>query len=98
MPAYLIANVEVQDAQIMKKYMAATPDILKKYTGRFLARGGDIWKAEGQWNPKRLVIVEFDSMELAKAFWHSDEYKPYREMRQSAADTEMVFVEGVIGV
>ena len=60
MAAYLIANVEIEDSERIKEYLSATPQILKKYTGRFLARGGEIWIAEGEWYPKRLVLVEFD--------------------------------------
>ncbi len=94
MPAYLIADVEIIDHEKMQAYLAATPEILKKYTGRFLARGGEIWIAEGTWNPKRLVIVEFDSFEKAKAFWNSDDYKPFKKLRQSLSNTDMIFVDG----
>ena len=87
MPAYLIANVEIKDSDKIKEYLAATPDVLKKYSGRFLVRGGKIWIAEGKWNPKRLVVVEFESFEKAKKFWNSDDYKPLKELRQSSATT-----------
>ncbi|MCG8700384.1 MAG: DUF1330 domain-containing protein [Bacteroidales bacterium] len=95
MPAYLIANVEVTDAEIMKSYMAATPELIEKYSGKFLVRGGDFWIAEGDWNPQRVVVVEFPTMELAKGFYHSEEYKRLIELRQSAANTQMIFVDGV---
>lgn len=95
MPAYLIANVEINDFEKIKEYLTATPAILKKYTGRFLARGGDIWIAEGDWNPKRVVIVEFDTFEKAKEFWNSEEYRPFKELRQSASKTDMIFVDGI---
>ena len=49
MPAYLIANIEINDAEKIKNYLASTPEILKKYSGRFLVRGGQIWIAEGKW-------------------------------------------------
>ena len=95
MAAYLIANVEIKDSERIMEYLSATPKILKKYTGRFLVRGGEIWIAEGEWHPKRLVIVEFDSFEKAKEFWKSDEYKPLKELRQSSSYTEMIFVDGL---
>ena len=95
MPAYLIANVEIKDSVRIKEYLASTPEILKKYSGRFLVRGGEIWIAEGNWNPKRLVVVEFDSFEKAKEFWNSDDYKPLKELRQSSADTDMLLVDGI---
>ena len=95
MPAYLIANVEVKDAEKIRSYLEGTPDILKKYTGRFLVRGGEQWIAEGDWKPFRLVVVEFDSLDEAKEFWNSEEYAPLKAIRQSSAYTEMVFVEGL---
>ena len=95
MPAYLIANIEIKDAEKIKKYLASTPEILKKYSGRFLVRGGQIWVAEGNWNPKRMVVVEFDSFEKAKEFCNSDDYRPLKNLRQSSADTDMIIVDGI---
>ena len=63
MPAYLIANVIIKDTDKFKDYMKATPPIIKQFGGRFLVRGGDLEICEGTWNPKRLVLVEFESMQ-----------------------------------
>jgi uncharacterized protein (DUF1330 family) len=93
--AYLIANVDIKDSEKIKKYLASTPEILKKYSGRFLVRGGDIWVAEGKWNPKRLAVVEFYTCEKAKEFWNSEDYKPLEELRQKSADTDMIIVDGI---
>lgn len=95
MPAYLIANVEITDTELIKAYMALTPAMLEKYDGRFLVRGGDFRIVEGEWNPKRLVLIEFDSYERANAFYDSAEYKPLMEMRQAASNTDMVLVDGI---
>jgi uncharacterized protein (DUF1330 family) len=95
MSAYLIANVEVKDAQKFKEYLKATPDIIKQYGGRFLVRGGEFEICEGNWNPGRLVLVEFESMQKAKQFYNSPEYRAIINLRQSAAYTEWVFVEGL---
>ncbi len=95
MPAYMIANVEIHDAEKFKKYMQGTPAVIKKYGGRFLVRGGEFWVAEGRWTPKRLVILEFESFEKAKQFWHAEEYRHLKALRQSAAITDMIFVDGI---
>ena len=95
MPAYLIANVDIKDSEKIKEYLSSTPEILKKYSGRFLVRGGDIWIAEGDWNPKRIVVVEFDTFEKAKEFWNSSDYKPLKELRQASASTDMIIVDGI---
>jgi uncharacterized protein (DUF1330 family) len=95
MPAYLIANVEIKDSEKIEEYLASTPEILRKFSGRFLVRGGELWIAEGNWTPKRLVVVEFDTLEKAKEFWSSDDYKPFKKLRQSSAYTDMIFVDGI---
>jgi len=95
MPAYLIANVDVKDAGKFKDYMKATPSIIKQFGGKFLVRGGDFEICEGRWNPKRLVVVEFESMQKAKQFYNSPEYKAIIDLRQSSAYTEWVFVDGL---
>jgi len=95
MPAYLIANIEIKDVEKIKNYLTSTPEILRKYSGRFLVRGGQSLVVEGKWNPKRLVVVEFDSFEKAKMFWNSEAYEPLKKLRQSSADTEMIIVDGI---
>jgi uncharacterized protein (DUF1330 family) len=95
MSAYLIANVDVIDTETFKDYLKATPAIIKKFGGKFLVRGGDFEICEGNWNPKRLVVVEFESMQKAKQFYNSPEYKAIINLRQSSAYTEWVFVDGL---
>ncbi|MHC4244442.1 MAG: DUF1330 domain-containing protein [Planctomycetota bacterium] len=95
MPAYLIANVDIKDAEKFTDYMRATPPVIKQFGGRFLVRGGDFEICEGSWNPKRLVLVEFESMQKAKQFYNSPEYTAIKDLRQSSAYTEWVFVDGL---
>ena len=95
MPAYLIANVDIKDAEKFKDYMKATPPIIKQFGGKFLVRGGEFEICEGDWNPKRLVLVEFESMEKAKQFYNSPAYEAIKELRHSSAYTEWVFVDGL---
>ena len=95
MPAYLIANVDIKDAKKFAEYFKSTPAIIKQFGGRFLVRGGDFEILEGDWNPKRLVVVEFESMKKAKEFYHSPQYQEIIGLRHSSAYTEWVFVEGI---
>jgi uncharacterized protein (DUF1330 family) len=95
MPAYLIANVDIRDNEIFKDYMKTTPSIIKQFGGKFLVRGGAFEICEGNWNPKRLVVVEFESMQKARQFYNSPEYKAIIDLRQSSAYTEWVFVDGL---
>ena len=93
MPAYLIANVDIKDAEKFRDYMKATPSVIKQFRGKFLVRGGDFEICEGNWNPKRLVLVEFESMQKAKEFYDSPEYKAIIDLHRSSAYTEWVFVD-----
>ncbi|MHC4154279.1 MAG: DUF1330 domain-containing protein [Planctomycetota bacterium] len=95
MPAYLIANVDIKDADRFKDYMKATPSVVKQFGGKFLVRGGAFEICEGNWDPKRLVLVEFESMQKARQFYNSPEYKAIKDLRQSSAYTEWVFVDGL---
>jgi uncharacterized protein (DUF1330 family) len=95
MPAYLIANVDITDTGKFRDYAKATPPIIKQFGGKFLVRGGDFKICEGNWNPKRLVVVEFESIQKAKQFYNSPEYKAIKGLRQSSAYTEWVFVDGL---
>jgi uncharacterized protein (DUF1330 family) len=67
----------------------------KPSAGNFLVRGGKVENLEGVWSPKRFVIVEFSSVERAKAWWDSSEYAEAKALRQATANTQMIVVEGV---
>ena len=95
MSAYMIANVAINNTEKIKQYLEKTPEVVRKYGGRFLVRGGEFWIAEGNWIPKRLVILEFESFQKAKDFCHSKEYQPLKALRQESANTDMVFVDGI---
>jgi uncharacterized protein (DUF1330 family) len=95
MAAYLIADVEITDPAAYEGYRPLAGAAVEKYGGKFLARGGSATPAEGGWAPKRLVIVEFPSMEKLKAFYNSPEYAKARAIRQKASKSRLIFVEGV---
>ncbi len=87
--------MDVKDAEKFKDYLKAIPSVIKQFGGKFLVRGGDFEICEGSWNPKRLVMVEFESMQKAKQFYNSPEYQAIIGLRQSSAYTEWVFVDGL---
>ena len=95
MPAYVINDMEVTDPQLLEDYKKLSPATVQQYGGKFLARGGTIEKMEGEWAPKRLVIIEFPSVEQAKAWINSSEYAEPRRMRQRASRSNIVIVDGV---
>jgi uncharacterized protein (DUF1330 family) len=95
MPAYVIAEVTVTDPQGFEEYRQMVPATVAKYGGKFIVRGGQMEKMEGNWEPKRLVILEFDSAERAKQWWASEDYREAKVLRQRTAMTNLVIVEGV---
>jgi len=95
MSAYIIAEVKVHDAQIYEEYKGQVQPTLDKYGGRFVVRVGETELLEGDWNPSRLVVLEFPSADDAKAWWSSHEYAEPKALRQRSAVTQMVLVQGV---
>jgi uncharacterized protein (DUF1330 family) len=95
MPAYLIVETDVTDPEQYEQYKAASPGAVAAGGGRFLVRGGDMTVLEGDWTPKRLVVLEFEDMESAKRFYESDEYQAAIKLREGAANFRMVAVEGM---
>jgi uncharacterized protein (DUF1330 family) len=95
MPAYIIADVTVTDPATMEEYRKLVPATLAKYGGRFVVRGGAHQTAEGDWKPNRLVILEFPSMEQARRWYDSAEYREPKAMRLRAGRTNLVMVDGV---
>ena len=95
MPAYVIVEVEVIDPAAYDDYKKMVPASLAAYGGRFVVRGGACETLEGSWRPKRMVVLEFPSVESAKQWWVSDEYLAAKALRQRAAKTQLIVVEGV---
>lgn len=95
MAAYVIANVTVQDATVFEEYRKRVPETVARHGGRFLVRGGTHETLEGGWNPSRLVVLEFPSMEQARRWYDSEDYREPRALRMKSALTDAVLVEGV---
>ena len=95
MPAYLISTIEITDPTGYEEYRKLVAPVLQKYGGRFLARGGKIHYLEGEWRPKRVVVVEFDSVDKAKAFNDAPEYAQAKAMRHRTSVSSVIVVEGL---
>ncbi len=95
MAAYAIVDIEVTDPEGYAEYRELAPPIVAAYGGRYIVRGGDVQALEGDWQPKRLVILEFPSVEQAKAWWASEEYRVPKEMRRRTTRSNLIIVEGL---
>jgi uncharacterized protein (DUF1330 family) len=96
MPAYVVVEVEVLDAAEFARYAELVPPTIAAYGGRYLARGGQTALLDGAGGPapKRLVILEFPTLERARDWEASPEYAPAKAIRQRAARVRMVAIEG----
>ena len=94
MTAYVINDMLVTDAVIFDEYRKLSPPTVAQYGGRFLARGGATKTLEGNWLPKRLVVVEFPSVERAQAWIDSPEYAVARKLRQASSNSNIIVIEG----
>ena len=95
MAAYVIVDIEVTNPEAYEEYRKQVPPLVAKYGGKYLTRGGEMEMLEGNWTPKRLVVLEFPSFQRAKEFYESDEYRPVKEIRINATNSNMVLVDGV---
>jgi len=94
MPAYVIVEVTIHDPEAYKGYMKLTPASIAAYDGKFIVRGGKTESLEGNWEPQRIVVLEFPSVERAKEWWSSEHYAPAKKIRQQTATTKMIVVDG----
>jgi uncharacterized protein (DUF1330 family) len=94
MPAYIIADLTITDPQGFEEYRQMVPATIAKYGGKYVVRGGQMEKLEGNWEPQRLVIIEFDSAERAKEWWACEDYREAKALRQRTAQTNLLVVAG----
>jgi uncharacterized protein (DUF1330 family) len=95
MRAYFIVDNEVTDSAGFEEYRKQVSITVEKYGGRFLVRGGQIQTLEGDWKPKRIVVTEFPSIEQARRWYDSEDYRPLKALRSRSARGSVVLVEGV---
>ena len=95
MAGYLIVELDVHDAAAFEEYRKQVPATIAQYGGRYLVRGGKCQTLEGGWNPKRVVVLEFPSVEQARKFYDSTEYADQKALRFRSATSKAILVEGV---
>jgi uncharacterized protein (DUF1330 family) len=95
MTAYMIVQIDVTDMEQYREYTKLTPAIIEKFGGQFIVRGGDVVTLEGQPETRRVVVVQFPSVEVATNFYNSDEYQAAIKVREGAAIGQFIVVQGV---
>ena len=95
MSAYIIVDIDVRDPAGYEEYKKLAGPTVEARGGKYIVRGGKTEVLEGDWQPKRIVVLQFPSMDEAKAWLNCDEYREPRTMRHRTAKTNMILVEGV---
>jgi uncharacterized protein (DUF1330 family) len=95
MPAYMIVDIEIHDPAAYDEYRKVVGPTLAQYGGKFVVRGGKIDVLEGSWNPKRIVVLEFESAARARQWYDSEEYRVPKQIRMRASKGNIIVVEGV---
>ena len=98
MPAYIIVEIEILDPIGYEEYKKLAGATVEKYGGKYVVRGGKTEVLEGDWKPKRIVVLEFESTQRAKEWLNCEEYREPRKMRHRTAKTNMILVEGLEAV
>ena len=95
MSAYVIFDVDISDMAKYQEFMAGVKPALEKAGARYLVRGGQHKVHEGDWSPRRIVLLEFPSTEAFESFYHGDTYRSLKSIRDACSLARLVSVEGL---
>ncbi len=94
MAVYMILEIEVVDADVYGDYVKQAPATVTRYGGRYLVRGGAVTPLTGGWEPQRMVVIEFPSMERFREWLTSPEYSAIAPLREQSTKGKVIVVEG----
>ena len=95
MAGYVIVNLEITDADRFAEYAEKIVDVVDAHGGKYIVRSDSAEVITGDWTPSRVVVIEFESVERARGWINSPEYRELVDLRLSGANSSMVIVEGV---
>jgi uncharacterized protein (DUF1330 family) len=95
MAVYVVVDIDVHDPDRYEAYKRLAAPTVEAYGGKYLVRGGAVEILEGEWQPKRLVVLEFPTVDQATEWWSSEDYAPAKKIRHETANTNMILVQGV---
>ena len=95
MPAYVVVETDITDPEPYEQYKAAASAAITAAGGRYLVRGGELAVLEGDWQPSRLVVLEFEDLAAARRWYASEAYQEARKLREGAARLRVVAVQGI---
>ena len=95
MSAYVIFDVEIRDPARYQAFMQGVKPALEAAGARYLARGGAHKVHEGDWTPRRIVLIEFPSVAAWEAFYNGPVYQGLKAIRDEVSSARLVSVEGL---
>ena len=95
MAAYIIVEIDITDPERYEQYRQQAGATVLAHGGKYIVRGGKAETLEGDWRPKRIVVLQFENAERAREWWSCEEYREPKKLRQASANTRMILVEGV---
>lgn len=93
MPAYLVASIDITNPDGYRVYAEQVGSTIAAHGGRYLARGGPIEMLEGDWDPQRLVLLEFPTLDSAHAWYHSADYQRLKALRVDSSHSQLVLTD-----
>lgn len=96
MNAYLILDLTIHDLNKFKEYINRIPEFIKKHSGRYIVQGMEPTVMEGDWNPERMVVIEFPSSKNAKSFLQDPEAQSLFAIRHNTTTSKLLLVDGCL--
>lgn len=93
MSVYLIVEIEVQNKELYSRYVEKVPETIDKYGGRYLIRGGEVTALSGNWNPERIILIEFETVEQLRKCFSSPEYLELAPLREQSTTSKSIIID-----
>jgi uncharacterized protein (DUF1330 family) len=95
MPVYMIIDVTIRDDGLYSQYVDSVAEVVERYGGRYLVRGGEVIRLSGNWLPQRMILIRFETMEQLHRCFESAEYLALAPLREQSTESRAIVVEGL---
>jgi uncharacterized protein (DUF1330 family) len=96
MSVYMIVEITVKNSELYSRYVEQVPQVVDKYGGRYLIRGGRATSLSGNWNPERIILLEFETVEQLQKCFGSPDYREIALLREQSITSKSIIVEGCV--
>ena len=94
MSAYMMAEIRIKNSEVYSEYVDRVSEIVRKYGGRYLVRGGKVTPLSGNWNPERMILIAFETTEQLQRCFVSPEYLELAPLRERSTTSRAIIVKG----